>query len=129
MPQDTTPTTLGLATVIYQVPDLDRAKAFYTQAFGQAPYFDQPFYVVFEIGGYELGLHPDLSEGQPGPGGSLAYWRVADIEAAVRHFTAVGATAVAAPKDVGDGIKVASVADPFGNVIGLIENPHFNVKG
>ena len=129
MPQDTTPTTLGLATVIYQVPDLDRAKAFYTQAFGQAPHFDQPFYVGFEIGGYELGLHPDLSEGQPGPGGSLAYWRVADIEAAVRHFTAVGATAVAAPKDVGDGIKVASVADPFGNVIGLIENPHFNVKG
>ena len=129
MPQDTTPTTLGLATVIYQVPDLDRAKAFYTQAFGQAPYFDQPFYVGFEIGGYELGLHPDLSEGQPGPGGSLPYSRVADIEAAVRHFTAVGATAVAAPKDVGDGIKVASVADPFGNVIGLIENPHFNVKG
>ena len=125
MPQDTTPTTIGLATVNYQVPDLDRAKACDTQAFGQAPYFDQPFYVGFEIGGYELGLHPDLSEGQPGPGGSLAYWRVADIEAAVRHFTAVGATAVAAPKDVGDGIKVASVADPFGNVIGLIENPHF----
>jgi predicted enzyme related to lactoylglutathione lyase len=129
MPQDTTPTTLGLATVIYQVPDLDRAKAFYAQAFGQAPYFDQPFYVGFEIGGYELGLHPDLSEGQPGPGGSLAYWRVADIEAAVGHFTAVGATPVAAPKEVGDGIKVASVADPFGNVIGLIENPHFSLDG
>jgi predicted enzyme related to lactoylglutathione lyase len=129
MPQDTTPTTLGLATVIYQVTDLDRAKAFYTQAFGQAPYFDQPFYVGFEIGGYELGLHPDLREGQPGPGGSLAYWRVADIEAAVAHFTGAGATPVAAPKDVGEGIKVASVADPFGNVIGLIENPHFSLKG
>ena len=63
-------TTLGLATVIYQVPDLAAAKAWYTRAFGQAPYFDQPFYVGFEIGGYELGLHPDLSEGQPGPGGS-----------------------------------------------------------
>ena len=63
MTSDTAPTTLGLATVIYQVPDLDRAKAWYAQAFGQAPYFDQPFYVGFEIGGYELGLHPDLTEG------------------------------------------------------------------
>ena len=129
MPQDTTPTTLGLATVIYQVPDLDTAKAFYSQAFGQVPYFDQPFYVGFEIGGYELGLHPDLNEGQPGPGGSLAYWRVADIEAAVAHFIGAGATSVAQPRDVGEGIKVASVADPFGNVIGLIENRHFKVTG
>lgn len=61
-------TTLGLATVIYQVPDIGAAKAWYARAFGQAPYFDQPFYVGFEIGGYELGLHPDVSEGQPGPG-------------------------------------------------------------
>ncbi len=89
MTNDTAPTTLGLATVIYQVPDLDRAKAWYAQAFGQAPYFDQPFYVGFEIGGYELGLHPDLSEGQPGPGGSVAYWRVARIATAVEHFLGV----------------------------------------
>ena len=127
MPQDTTPTALGLATVIYQVPDLDRAKAWYATAFGQAPYFDEPFYVGFEIGGYELGLHPDLSEGQPGPGGSVAYWRVAAIDAAVAHFTTVGATLVSPAAEVGDGIKVARVADPFGNVIGLIENPHFSV--
>lgn len=122
-----TPTSLGLATVIYQVPDLDRAKAWYAQAFGCAPYFDQPFYVGFEIGGYELGLHPDLSEGQPGPGGSVAYWRVARIATAVEHFIACGAGLVSPATDVGDGIKVARVADPFGNVIGLIENPHFAV--
>ena len=127
MTQDNTPTTLGLATVIYQVPDLDRAKAWYTEAFGKAPYFDQPFYVGFEIGGYELGLHPDLSEGQPGPGGSVAYWRVGAIETAVAHFVGAGATVVSAPIEVGEGIKVARVADPFGNVIGLIENPHFGV--
>ena len=88
------PTTLGLATVIYQVPDLDTAKAWYARAFGQAPYFDQPFYVGFEVGGYELGLHPDLSEGQPGPGGSVTYWRVARIDAALGHFLASGATLV-----------------------------------
>ncbi|HTV00952.1 MAG TPA: VOC family protein [Luteitalea sp.] len=129
MPQDTTPTTLGLATVIYQVPDLDRAKAWYATAFGQAPYFDEPFYVGFAISGYELGLHPDLSEGQPGPGGSVAYWRVAAIDAAVTHFRTAGATLVSPTTEVGEGIKVARVADPFGNVIGLIENPHFSVGG
>ncbi len=126
MTNDTAPTTLGLATVIYQVPDLDRAKAWYAQTFGQAPYFDQPFYVGFEIGGYELGLHPDLSEGQPGPGGSVAYWRVARIASAVEHFVERGATLVSPATEVGEGIKVAKVADPFGNVIGLIENPHFS---
>jgi predicted enzyme related to lactoylglutathione lyase len=127
MTQDTTPTPLGLATVIYHVPDLARAKAWYAEAFGKAPYFDQPFYVGFEIGGYELGLHPDLSDAQPGPGGSVAYWRVPLIEPAVARFTGMGATLVSAPVDVGEGIKVATVADPFGNLIGLIENPHFRV--
>lgn len=127
MTQDVRPTTLGLATVIYQVPDLAQAKAWYTRAFGQPPYFDQPFYVGFEVGGYELGLHPDLSEGQPGPGGSVAYWRVPAIDAALTHFVDCGATLVSPTQEVGEGIKVARVADPFGNVIGLIENPHFAV--
>ena len=43
----------GLATVIYAAPDLAKAKAWYTSAFGQAPYFDQPFYVGFTIGGFD----------------------------------------------------------------------------
>ena len=128
MSQHATHTPRGLATVIYQVPDLARAKAWYSQAFGTAPYFDQPFYVGFEIGGYELGLHPDLSEGRPGPGGSVAYWRVPSIDAAMAHFTSCGAVVISSPTEVGEGIKVAKVADPFGNVIGLIENPSFAVK-
>ena len=115
----------GLATAIYQVPDLNRAKEFYTAAFQQTPYFDEPFYVGYNIGGYELGLHPDLTLSKPGPGGSVAYWRVEDIAGAVAHFTATGAVMVADIQDVGEGIKVATVADPFGNLIGLIENPHF----
>ena len=129
MTQNQTPTTLGLGSVIFQVPDLAIAKDWYARAFGQAPYFDQPFYVGFEVGGFELGLHPDLSEGQPGPGGSTAYWRVARIEAALEHFLASGATLLSGVQDVGEGIKMARVADPFGNVIGLIENPHFAVGG
>lgn len=119
----------GLGTVVYRVGDLSRAKAWYAAAFGQAPYFDQPFYVGFEIGGYELGLDPDLSDGAPGAGGSTAYWRVEAIDAAVDHFTRAGATLVAPAREVGEGIKVATVADPFGNLIGLIENPHFRAGG
>jgi predicted enzyme related to lactoylglutathione lyase len=115
----------GLATVIYHVPDLDRAKAWYASAFQQQPYFDQPFYVGFNIGGYELGLHPDESGTRAGRGGVVAYWRVPEIESAVRQFLSSGATVAEAVQDVGEGIKVAAVTDPFGNLIGLIENPHF----
>lgn len=117
----------GLATVIYQVSDLDQAKAWYSAVFQQTPYFDRPFYVGFNIGGYELGLHPVGPEGKVGPGGSVAYWRVPDVETAVKHFAAGGADVVEPVQDVGDGIKVATVSDPFGNAIGLIENPHFEL--
>jgi predicted enzyme related to lactoylglutathione lyase len=115
----------GLATVIYHVRDLDRAKAFYTAAFQQPPYFDQPFYVGFSIGGYELGLDPDPEGTPPGPGGTVAYWRVGRLDDAIRHFVSAGATVAKPAHDVGEQIKVAAVVDPFGNVIGLIENPHF----
>jgi predicted enzyme related to lactoylglutathione lyase len=115
----------GLGTVIYSVPDLNRAKGWYASAFQQKPYFDQPFYVGFSIAGYELGLDPNPTLGKPGRGGSVAYWRVENIENAVQHFVAAGATIAAPVQDVGDGIKVATVTDPFDNLIGLIENPHF----
>ena len=59
----------GIGTVIYHVADLDRGKIWYASAFGQQPYFDQPFYVGFNIGGYELGLDPDPEAGKSGPGG------------------------------------------------------------
>lgn len=117
----------GLGTVIYHVTDLNQAKAWYSTAFAQTPYFDEPFYVGFNIAGYELGLDPNQSVGKSGPGGSVAYWRVPDIEAAVRHFIASGAIVVAPVQDVGGTIKVATVTDPFGNLIGLIENPHFQL--
>jgi predicted enzyme related to lactoylglutathione lyase len=126
MPHD--PTMIqGLGTVIYHVPDLERAKTWYAAAFQQQPYFDQPFYVGFNIAGYELGLHPSQATNQTGRGGVVAYWRVANIESAVRHFASVGAAVTAPPRDVGDGIKVATVTDPFGNDVGLLENPHFQL--
>ena len=117
----------GLGTVIYHVTDLDRAKAWYATAFQQQPYFDEPFYVGFNVAGYELGLNPDGRVTRPGPGGSVAYWRVDDIGEAVDHFVTSGASLAAAIQDVGGGVKVAEVTDPFGNTIGLIENPQFQL--
>jgi predicted enzyme related to lactoylglutathione lyase len=119
------PTTLGLRTVIYHVPDLARARAWYSAAFGTTPYFDEPFYVGFNIGGFELGLDPDCSRVAAGQGGAESYWGVTDVDGAVAHFVSQGAGIVDPVREVGGGIRVALVSDPFGNVIGLIENPHF----
>ena len=117
---------LGLRTVIYKAPDLAGAKAWYSDVFGITPYFDEPFYVGFNIGGYELGLDPD-TDTPPGPGGATAYWGVADLDAVLAHVAARGVELVTPAQDVGGGIRVATIADPSGNVIGLIENPHFQL--
>ena len=122
------PQILGLRTVAYRVPDLSQAKDWYARAFGTQPYFDEPFYVGFDIGGYELGLQP-IEGSPPAPGeGSVTYWGVPDVEASLAHFVAEGATPFEPVQDVGGGIKVAAVKDPWGNVIGLIYNPHFRGK-
>jgi predicted enzyme related to lactoylglutathione lyase len=123
------PAFLGLRTVIYKVGDLAQAKAWYRKATGIDPYFDEPFYVGFNVGGFELGLDPDGSSRGAGAGGALAYWGVADADAGLARLLAAGAKPHAAVQDVGGGIRVASVLDPFGNVIGIIENPHFKLPG
>jgi predicted enzyme related to lactoylglutathione lyase len=120
---------LGLRTVKYVVPDLARAKAWYAEAFGVEPYFDEPFYVGFNVGGFELGLDPDMSAQAPGAGGATAYWGVPDAAVALERLTVLGAAVHEPLQDVGGGIKVASVLDPFGNVVGIIENPHFVLAG
>lgn len=116
----------GLRTVIYHAPDLARAKSWYASVLGVEPYFDQPFYVGFNVGGYELGLNPDASAA-PAGAGCVVYWGVSDAGAALARLLSLGATEHAAVQDVGEGIKVASVRDPFGNIFGIIENPHFKL--
>jgi len=113
---------LGLRSAIYNVPDLHVAKNWYSQLLGVKPYFDEPFYVGFEVGGFELGLKPD---GNPGIDGVQAYWGVADIHVAFDRLIELGAKLHEPITDVGEGIKVASVRDPFGNLFSVIENPHF----
>jgi predicted enzyme related to lactoylglutathione lyase len=115
----------GLRTVVYHVPDLGSAKAWYSQVLELEPYFDQPFYVGFSVGGFELGLVPDT---ESGPGGSVAYWGVDNAAEAVDRLKSLGATIREELQDVGEGIKVATVADPFGNSFGIIENPHFSLE-
>src|SRR5262245_54996930 len=113
----------GLRTVIYPVTDLNKAKEWYDQVLGQRPYFDQPFYVGYSVGGFELGLIPD---GTPGSQGGVAYWGVPDASAAVQRLEGLGAIVREPVQDVGEGIRVAVVTDPFGNSFGIIENPHFS---
>src|SRR5438046_8893767 len=110
----------GLRTVIYHVTDLAKAKAWYSRVLEQEPYFDQPFYVGYSVGGFELGLVPD---GTPGPGGAVAYWGVPDAAAALRRLESLGAAVREPLPDVGGDIKVAAGADPFGHTFGASENP------
>jgi predicted enzyme related to lactoylglutathione lyase len=114
---------LGLRTVIYPAPELARARDWYAKAIGVAPYFDEPFYVGFNVGGFELGLVPDA---EPGIAGAQALWGVADADAALAHLLALGAEPLEAVTNVGGDIRVAAVRDPFGNRLGIIENPGFD---
>jgi catechol 2,3-dioxygenase-like lactoylglutathione lyase family enzyme len=112
---------IGLRSAIYPVTDLAAAKAWYTSVVGHAPYFDEPFYVGFEVGGFELGLVPD---GTPGTAGPQPLWGVSDARKAFDSLVELGARALEEIQDVGGGIKVGAVRDPFGNRLGFIENPH-----
>jgi len=113
---------LGLRTVIYPAPDLGAAKRWYSEVLRVAPYFDEPFYVGFTVGGFELGLVPDATPATSGP---QALWGVREIEAVHDRLIKLGASTLDPIVEVGGGIKVAAVCDPFGNRFGLIENPNF----
>lgn len=117
----------GLRTVVYHVTDIDQAKEWYRKILGIDPYFDEPFYVGFNVGGYELGLDPDM-EGITMGNNEVAYWGVKDAMATYQRIQELDAKAHSGPRDVGGGIIVATVTDPFGNLFGIIENPHFKMK-
>ena len=119
---------LGLRTVVYHVSDLDKAKGWYSAALSVKPYFDEAFYVGFNVGGYELGLHPDGSGASGKAMSEVAYWGVENAESALKRLLELGAVKHEDVEDVGGGIKVASVLDPFGNIFGIIENPHFSLE-
>lgn len=117
----------GLRTVIYRASDLSKAKTWYTAVLGIEPYFSEPFYVGFNVGGFELGLDPDARDLAQGSGGVIAYWGVENADTALQKLLELGATTHRPIQDVGEGIRVASVLDPSGNILGIIENPHFKI--
>ncbi|MGH9706450.1 MAG: VOC family protein [Candidatus Acidiferrales bacterium] len=123
------PMFLGLQTATYSVRDLVKAKAWYSEVLGVQPYFDQPFYAGFHVGVYELGLVPEENAGVKRGRAGVAYWGVADARAAYQRLLDLGATPLEPVQDVGEGILVAAVHDPFGNVLGVIQNPHFRSEG
>ena len=104
-----------------------KSKKWYTAVLGFEPYFDQPFYVGYKVGGFELGLDPDM-EGVTRGNNQPVYWGVDDCEKALAMLIEKGAGKDSEPQNVGEGIIVASVLDPFGNVFGIIQNPHFKIE-
>lgn len=119
---------LGLRTTIYKVGNIDNAKEWYSKAFGVKPYFDEPFYVGFNIGGYELGLQPEEKEHVEKGDSVLSYWGVNNVEEAFNHLLKLGATEHEKPQNVGGEIIVATVKDPWENIIGFIYNPEFKLS-
>ena len=117
---------LGLRTTIYKVADLAKAKEWYARVFATKPYFDEPFYVGFNIGGYELGLLPEGASNVTADN-VLSYWGVDNIQKSYDDLIALGATEHEKPTNVGGEIVTATVRDPWGNVIGIIFNPEFKL--
>jgi predicted enzyme related to lactoylglutathione lyase len=117
----------GLRTAIFKVNDLEQAKAWYSDVLGFAPYFDEPFYVGFSVGGFELGLDPD-AEGVTAGNNLLVYWGVKNARETFEELLKKGAAAHSEPQNVGGDVVVASVYDPFGNIFGIIENPEFKIE-
>lgn len=116
---------LGLRTAIYRVPDLAAAKAWYATASGVEPYFDEPYYVGFNIGGFELGLMPEEGPVTRGTSG-IAYWGVTNADSAHARLLELGATPHEPIED--HGVRIGAVKDPYGNVLGIVEHPTFAVE-
>ena len=117
---------LGIRSVIYPAPDIAAARDWFTSALGIEPYFDEPFYVGFNLGGYELGLEAGASV-KDGP---ISYWGVDSVDVALDELLEAGAVARGDVLDLGDGLRMATVTLPNnGGIFGVIENPHFASPG
>lgn len=119
---------LGLRTTIYKVGDIEKATRWYSEVFETQPYFNESFYVGFNIGGYELGLHPEENPTTEKVESVVSYWGVEDIYQAYDRLIKLGATENEKPQNVGGELITATVKDPFGNCIGLIYNPDFKIS-
>jgi predicted enzyme related to lactoylglutathione lyase len=120
----------GLTTVSFWAADLVAAKKWYAELLGIDPYFERPGYAEFRLGDYqhELGLIDSRYAPDPsatGPAGAVVYWHVDDVRATLEMLLSMGAKEHEAPIDRGEGFITASVVDPFGNLLGIMYNPHY----
>jgi len=113
--------TQGIKTVLHPVSDLAAARPVYTALLGAPPQTDSDYYVGFEVEGQQIGLVP--GGGPQGMTSPVAFWHVPDIEAKLAEVTAAGATVKEPAHNVGGGRLVATVTDPDGNVLGLLQDP------
>lgn len=121
-------TFLGLRTTIYRVNDLEEATKWYVKVFKTEPYFNDTFYVGFNIAGYELGLIADNKSEIEKTENVLCYWGVEDVEKEYQRLLDFGATDYEKPHNVGGEIVVGAAKDPWGNVVGIIYNPEFKLQ-
>ncbi len=104
--------------IIYTTTDLETAKAIHRALLGVEPHTDQPYYVGFNVDGVEIGLTPRSPDSRTVP---VAHIRVPDLRAALAELQGAGAVLVDEPQDVGGGTVVATVSDPDGTVLGLVQ--------
>ncbi len=110
----------GIKTVLHPVSDLEAAKPVYAALIGIQPQTDSPYYVGFDAEGQHIGLVP--AGGPQGMTSPVAFWHVSDIEGKLAEAVAAGAAVKEAPHEVGGGRLVATLADPDGNVLGLVQD-------
>ena len=120
----------GLANVSFYAADLEAAKKWYTEVFGIEPYFELPGYTEFRVGDYQHEIGLIDSKYKPAgsaatPGGAIIYWHADDVKAAFERLLSLGAKVYEPVIERGHGFVTASVIDPFGNLLGVMYNPHY----
>lgn len=120
----------GLSTISFYASDHEAAKKWYTEFLGVEPYFSRPGYIEFRLGDYqhELGIIDSQFAPEPaakGPSGAIAYWHVDNLESTFAKLISMGAKEYQPIIERGHGFVTASVIDPFGNILGIMSNPHF----
>ena len=120
----------GLTTISFWAADLAAAKKWYAELLGVEPYFERPGYAEFRLGDYQHELGVIDSRYAPAgstiaPAGAIVYWHVDDVPAMLEKLRSIGAQEYQAPTDRGAGFITASVVDPFGNILGIMYNPHY----
>jgi predicted enzyme related to lactoylglutathione lyase len=120
----------GISTVSFWATDHAAATKWYTDLLGVEPYFERPGYAEYRIGDYqtELGLI-DSAYAPAGAAkvasGAVIYWAVEDVTATFERLLTLGAERLEGVQERGHGFITATVIDPFGNILGIMENPHY----